>query len=213
MRATLTALQLVLATAGCYDTRLLDGHAAPLSAPDAAAGDDAAPSCGPDGTVCAPTSDPCLLAGRCLDDVCQPIANALQGTPCAPAPDACHTAGICDGAGRCAAPAALPDGAAADPSQPLVRCCQGKPSRMDSPDSCGACGISCNGRDCLATHGGHYYCGCWGDADCWSGCCTSAYGVPWVCAAASCSTGDAIACPGNASNSDGHPDGPRYCHY
>jgi hypothetical protein len=37
--------------------------------------------------------------------------------------------------------------------------------------------------------------------------------VPWVCAAASCSTGDAIACPGNASNSDGHPDGPRYCHY
>ena len=179
----------------------------------APASDDGGWSCGPDGTVCAPTTNPCQLAGRCLDGVCGAVGNAPAGTPCGAAPDACHAAPLCDGAGVCAAPAARPDGSGADPSQPLVRCCQGAPTRIDSPDNCGACGLSCNGHDCLQTHGGQYYCGCWLDADCWSGCCSHAYGVPWVCAAASCDSGQPVACPGNATNSDGDPNGPNYCHY
>jgi hypothetical protein len=186
-----TALHLLLvAAAGCYDTRLLDGRPAPNDPRDAAfagndaafAGEDAGSACGPDGTICAPTSDPCQLPGRCLHGLCTPITDA-------------------------------PDGTAYDPAQPLARCCQGKPSRIDSPDNCGACGISCNGHDCLNVHGGHYYCGCWVHADCWSGCCSAAYGAPWVCAAQSCETGQPLACPGNAINTDGHPDGPSYCHY
>jgi hypothetical protein len=158
------------AAAGCYDTRLLDGHPAPVDPRDAAvAPADAAPP-------------------------------AHAPTPA----DAGSPAG--DGGGACG-----PDGTLVDPSQPLVRCCQGKPTRVDTPDNCGACGLRCNGRDCLATHGDHYYCGCWSDDDCWSGCCTAAYGVPWVCSATH--AGQPIACPGNATHSDGAPDGPPYCHY
>jgi hypothetical protein len=204
----------LIATAGCYDTRLLDGLPAQTDSRDGAvASDDAGSSCGPDGTICAPTSDPCQLAGRCLNDVCTPVGNAPKGTPCAPAPDPCHAAGTCDGAGNCGAPGVQPDGTVADPSQPLLRCCQGTPSRIDSPDNCGACGLSCNGHDCLQTHGGHYYCGCWGNADCWSGCCTAEFGAPWVCSAVSCSTGMPLACPGNATYSAENADGPSYCHY
>ena len=130
----LTALPLAVVMAGCYDARALDGHPAldaPVTPPrrgDAApASDDGGGSCGPDGTVCAPTTNPCQLAGRCLDGVCGAVANAPAGTPCGAAPDACHAAPLCDGAGVCAAPAARPDGAGANPAQPLVRCCQGAP--------------------------------------------------------------------------------------
>jgi len=90
-------------------------------------------------------------------------------------------ASTADASAADAAPACGPDGTAPDPSQPLVVCCAGTPTRIDTPDHCGACGTRCAaGHDCHASHGG-YYCGCLHDADCGAGCCSAAWGVPWVC--------------------------------
>ncbi|HEX6839127.1 MAG TPA: hypothetical protein VF334_21255 [Polyangia bacterium] len=163
-----------------------------------------------DGTVCAPTTNPCKSPGRCLGGACGAIADKPAGTVCAPRSNACHTDGTCDGKGACGAEGVRPNGYNYD-GVFLDRCCGGNPVRVDTAQNCGACGINCNGASCLYTRG-EYYCGCSSNAQCWSKCCSTAYGQPYMCAAGNCATNQPIPCPGNATNTN-NPNGPFYCHY
>jgi hypothetical protein len=163
-----------------------------------------------DGTICAPTTNPCKNPGRCLGGSCGAITDKPAGTVCAPKSNACHTDGTCDGKGACGAPGVRPDGYSYDGVY-LDRCCGGNPTRIDTAQNCGACGINCNGEPCNNTRG-QYYCGCSANAECWSQCCSTAYGTPYMCAAGNCATNQPIPCPGNAINTR-NPNGPYYCHY
>jgi hypothetical protein len=163
-----------------------------------------------DGTVCAPTTNVCKNPGRCAGGVCGAITDKAAGTVCAPKSNACHTDGTCDGKGACGAQGVRPDGYNYD-GVFLDRCCGGAPVKVNTAQNCGACGINCNGASCLLTRG-QYYCGCSSNTQCWSKCCSTAYGTPYMCAAGNCATNMAIPCPGNAINTN-NPDGPFYCHY
>jgi hypothetical protein len=163
-----------------------------------------------DGTVCAPTTNACKNAGKCAGGVCGSITNKASGTVCAPKSNACHTDGTCDGKGTCGAQGVRADGYSYD-GVALDRCCGGNPVKVNTAQNCGACGINCNGASCLLTRG-EYYCGCSSNAQCWSKCCSIAYGTPYMCAAGNCATNQPIPCPGNATNTD-NPNGPYYCHY
>ncbi len=163
-----------------------------------------------DGTICAPTTSICKNPGRCSGGVCGAVTDKPAGTVCAPRSNACHTDGTCDGNGTCGAQGVRPNGYSYDGVY-LDRCCGGNPVKIDTAQNCGACGIDCNGAACLNTRG-EYYCGCSSNAQCWSKCCSTFYGTPYMCAAGNCATNQPIPCPGNATNSD-NPNGPYYCHY
>jgi len=181
--------------------------ASDLAAPDLLSG----PCIGvADGTICAPTTSICKSPGRCSGGVCGEVTNKPAGTVCAPKSNACHTDGTCDGKGACGPQGVRPDGYGYDGTA-LDRCCGGNPVRVDSAQNCGACGINCNGASCLLTRG-EYYCGCSSNAQCWSKCCSTFYGTPYMCAAGNCATNQPIPCPGHATNTD-NPNGPFYCHY
>jgi hypothetical protein len=171
-----------------------------------------------DGTECAATSDPCLEPGRCQAGACGPITMAPDGTVCAAAAGPCDTAATCK-AGVCGAPGKHPDGYNYDQNDHLARCCGGAPTKVDSNGNCGACGVACeNGNTCIARNTGkqgettEYYCTCNANAECWSKCCSTFYGPPYVCAASDC-TGACIACPGGATCTGGLSSQPNYCHY
>src|SRR5262245_25243217 len=128
---------------------------------------------GSDGTVCAPTTNPCLRPGLCQSGVCGAITNAPDGTVCATAPDACHTDGRCQ-AGACGAIGVRPDGynyASGD----LNRCCGGVPVQTNTSQHCGVCGIHCGANACINV-GGAWQCACTASADCWSNCCSTSAG-------------------------------------
>jgi hypothetical protein len=165
-----------------------------------------------EGKVCDPATSPCKTDGLCHNYVCQPQGNANSGTVCKKASNACHTDGLCDGNGACGPEGTRKDGYNYDGGNSLARCCGGNPTTVNTAQNCGACGIDCNGGSCETAHGGHLYCTCSSNAQCWSKCCSTYYGNPWVCAAGNCNTNQMISCPGNATNSD-NPSGPFYCHY
>jgi hypothetical protein len=167
-----------------------------------------------EGKVCDPTTNPCKTAGVCHNYVCQPQGNAGAGKVCDPASNACHTDGTCDGNGHCGGQGTRPESFNWNPSNFHARCCGGNPTTVDTAQNCGACGINCNGGACENLHG-ELYCTCNSNAQCWSKCCSIAYGTPWTCAAGDCNTNQMISCPGGATNSD-NPNpggGPYYCHY
>jgi hypothetical protein len=174
---------------------------------------DTGPKCGPDGTVCAPTTDPCKTPGVCKDDVCGPIGDAADGTKCGAASDACHTDPTCK-TGKCQAQGTHPDGYNYDSGNYLARCCGGAPTSLNSPGNCGACGIKCASGRCIntgSTNGQQWWCSCTASSECWSGCCAD--GSPSVCSPSSCgSPAKCITCPGNASCNASQT--PHYwCHY
>jgi hypothetical protein len=184
------------------------------AAPDALdAPIDIAPRCGPDGTVCAPTTDPCKTPGICKDDVCGPIASAPDGTKCGTASNACRTDRVCK-AGTCQAEGTRPDGYNYESGNYLARCCGGSATSINSPSNCGACGIKCASGRCVNTGAANeqqWWCSCTASSECWSGCCAD--GSPSVCSPSSCgSTAKCIQCPGNASCTQSQA--PHYwCHY
>jgi hypothetical protein len=112
--------------------------------------------------------------------------------------------------GKCGAQGTRPDGYGYD-SDPIHRCCGGKPVSVNTAQNCGVCGINCNGGQCLLRLG-QLYCTCTSNTQCWSQCCSIAYGTPNICAAGNCATNQPIPCPGNGINTD-NPNGPYYCHY
>jgi hypothetical protein len=174
---------------------------------------DVAAKCGPDGTVCAPTTDPCKTAGVCKNDVCGPVGNATDGTKCGTATNACHTDPVCN-AGSCQAQGSRPDGYNYEAGNYLARCCGGAPTSINSPNNCGACGIKCASGRCIDTGAKNeqqWWCSCSASSECWSGCCAD--GSPSVCSPSSCgSTAKCIACPGNATCTPSQT--PHYwCHY
>lgn len=155
-----------------------------------------------------------LTRGRDLAAVSADLAVvstdlATRGDLAPPHDDPDLAAAVPDLGGDCTQ---RPDGYGYDPSDPLKRCCDGKPVSVNTSENCGACGIHCGSRPCLYTHGPHYYCACSQNGDCWSGCCSTAYGLPNVCAAGNCATNQPIACPGNAVLDD-DAAGPYFCHY
>jgi hypothetical protein len=188
-------LALLVVVAGCYDyDSLTRGRDLSVVSTDLATHGDSASS----------QDDPDLAA---------PLPGDLGGScTCPKAADACHTDPQCKPDGTCSESKQRPDGFGYDPSDPLKRCCDGKLVSVNTSDNCGACGIHCGSSPCLYAHGPHYYCACVSNSDCWSGCCSIAYGLPNVCAAGNCATNQPIACPGNAVLSDDDA-GPYYCHY
>lgn len=165
----------------------------------------------PDGTVCASTTNVCKISGTCRSGVCGAIANKPAGTVCNPKSNPCHTDGTCDGNGTCGAQGVQPTGYQYDATY-QHRCCGGNPTDVFTDvHNCGVCGIDCNGGSCAALHNAHY-CTCTSNAQCWSNCCSIAYGTPYTCAAGNCSTNLMIPCPGNGINSN-NSNGPYYCHY
>ena len=164
-----------------------------------------------DGTVCAPTTNVCKSAGTCKSGVCGAITNKAAGVVCNPKSNACHTDGTCDGNGTCGAQGVRPTGYQYDGNY-QDRCCSGTPTNIFTDvHNCSVCGLDCNGGSCLAIHGQHY-CSCTSNAQCWSKCCSIAYGTPDVCAAGNCATNQPIPCPGNGIESN-NSIGPYYCHY
>jgi hypothetical protein len=198
--------------AGGRDAGVPDGSADAIDA-HADAPMEVIPACGPDGTVCAPTSDPCKTPGVCKDDVCGPIGDAADGTTCGEASNACHTAPVCK-AGKCQAQGTRPDGYNYEAGKYLSRCCGGTPTSINSASNCGACGIKCASGRCINTGAANeqqWWCSCTASSECWSGCCAD--GSPPVCSPSSCgSTAKCIDCPGNASCTAKQT--PHYwCHY
>jgi hypothetical protein len=203
----------------CVDFGAVVDAAAPRDARDAHADRpvdapvDHGLRCGPDGTVCAPTTDPCKAPGVCKNDVCGPIGNAADGTKCGTAANACHTDPVCK-AGVCQAAGTHPDGYNYDSGNYLARCCGGSPTSINSPNDCGACGIKCASGRCIntgSTNAQQWWCSCTANSECWSGCCAD--GSPPVCSPSSCgSPAKCIDCPGNASCMQSQT--PHYwCHY
>jgi hypothetical protein len=169
--------------------------------------------------ICDPTTNPCKTPGLCKAGVCQPQGNANAGVVCNKASDACHTDGTCNGSGSCGAQGTRAEKYNWDTNNALARCCGGHPTTVDTAENCGACGINCNGGSCVTAHGGHLYCTCGSNNQCLlrapgatTGCCSTYYGNPWVCAAGNCVTNQMIQCPGGATNST-DANGPFYCHY
>jgi len=162
-----------------------------------------------DGTQCGNAYEcndpPVCMQGRCTA-MPQP-----DGTVCAPAVDACHTDGVCH-TGVCGFQGTRPDGynyAAGD----IYRCCSGVPSQMNSPQHCGVCGISCGANGCIQV-GGAWQCACPSGANgaCWSGCCATSSGTPFVCSPSTCgSPASCIPCPGGGTCTMAMPH--YYCHY
>jgi hypothetical protein len=187
-------LGLLLVVAGCYDFASLtrgqdlDGGGAPAAGADLA------------------------LSDRDSSDLLASAADLGAGCGCPTAADPCHTDPVCQPDGTCTASKPRTDGFGYDPNDPLKRCCNGKPVSVNTSENCGACGISCGSQQCLYAHGPHYYCACSSNDQCWSGCCSTAYGLPNVCAAGNCATNQPISCPGNATIDD-DAAGPYYCHY
>jgi len=153
----------------------------------------------PDGAVCGP-------GDACHEEVCQAGQCVLvaipDGVECGPAPNECWLPGRCQ-AGVCNPPTKRPDGFNWDGSDPWRRCCNGEPLRMDTNENCGVCGISCDptdGQSCkLNPVNVRYYCeGCNASVNCWSGCCSTSFGLPYRCAASDCE-GNCIACPGTST--------------
>lgn len=168
-------------------------------------------SIAPDGTVCAATNDPCQTPGTCSGGACSPIAAAPDGTVCDPAATPCRTDGTCK-AGQCGPQGTRPDGYNYDLKSYVARCCSGAATTIDTNANCGACGTPCgNGSSCILRQG-EYYCSCNSNASCWSGCCSTFYGAPDVCAASDC-TGACIPCRGGASCVNGGNTQPNYCKY
>jgi hypothetical protein len=172
-----------------------------------------APRCGPDGTVCAPTSDPCKAPGVCKDDVCGPIGNAADGTKCGTASDACHTDRTCK-AGACQPQGSRPEGYNYDAGNYLARCCGGVPTSINTANNCGACGLKCASGSCINTGAKNqqqWWCKCVANSECWSGCCAN--GSPPVCSPSTCgSTARCTSCPGGATcTADQDPH--YWCHY
>ena len=192
------SLGLLLVFAGCYDfgslTRggAVDGGSADLA-------------------VAVVDSDLAISADD-DSDLAVSVGDLATACGCLPPADACHTASVCQPDGSCTPSKPRPDGFNYDPGDPLKRCCNGKPVSVNTSANCGACGISCGLLPCLYTHGPHLYCACATNDQCWSNCCSTAYGLPNVCAAGNCATNQPIACPGNAI-SDDDAAGPYYCHY
>jgi hypothetical protein len=165
----------------------------------------------PDGTVCAPTANPCQKPGTCTGGVCGAIATSPDGTVCDPAATPCRTDGTCK-AGACGPQGTRPDGYNYNPASYVARCCGGSATTIDTNSNCGACGTSCGGGSSCIQRQGEYYCSCTLNAQCWSGCCSTFYGTPYVCAASNCA-GTCIACSGGASCVNGGSTQPNYCHY
>jgi hypothetical protein len=178
-----------------------------------------------DGTLCGSAPDACHGAPTCTGGSCLPNTKP-DGTVCAPAGDACHLSGTCTG-GTCGAVTAEPDGYNYDTSNYDARCCSGTPTDVSSDDNnCGSCGVFCDptdGQSCTlitdftalySTVPAYYCAGCHASANCWSGCCSTSGGSPYVCSASDC-YGNCIACPdGSASCWDGvDPSQPHYCAY
>jgi hypothetical protein len=192
-------LALLVVVAGCYDyDSLTRGRDLAVVSGDFATRDD---------DLGHQPDDPDLAAP--VPDQGDPGGNSCN---CPTAADPCHTDPQCKPDGSCTESKERADGYGYDPSDPLKRCCDGKPVSVNTSQNCGACGISCGSSPCLYAHGPHYYCACSENSDCWSGCCSIAYGLPNVCAAGNCATNQPIACPGNAVIDD-DAAGPYYCHY
>src|SRR5262249_40579646 len=116
--------------------------------------------------------------------VCGEVTIAPDGTVCQHAADACHTDATCQG-GVCGAQGMHPDGYNFAPGD-LNRCCGGVPSQMNTSQHCGVCGINCGGHACVNV-GGAWQCSCDGsNGDCWSNCCATSNGPPYVCSPSTC---------------------------
>jgi hypothetical protein len=167
------------------------------------------------GAVCAQTTNPCQTAGKCNAGKCGAITNKSAGTSC---PDlTCHTGLVCDGNGNCAGGVRRPDGYNYDSSNPWLRCCGGNAiNTQTDKNNCGGCGVPClNGHTCITSHG-QAYCSCTSSttSDCWSGCCSTYYGTPYVCAAGNCQTNTCLSsCPGGAHVGSTSSAPVCYCHY
>jgi hypothetical protein len=164
------------------------------------------------GTVCALAPNNCKNDGICTGGVCGAITNKPAGTVCSPKSNVCHTDGTCNGSGVCGPQGTHPTGYSYDGVY-NHRCCGGNPTDISTDvHNCGVCGLGClNGNSCLNAHG-EIYCGCAANSECWSTCCSTAFGNPWVCAAGNCQTNQPIPCPGNGTNGY-NPNGPYFCHY
>ena len=152
-----------------------------------------------DGTLCGESE-------ICNEMVCQGgecvLIDIPDGVECDDAPSACHKPGVCE-SGKCTEPKLHPDGHNWDASEPLARCCGGKPVTVNTNSNCGACGIKCDTSDkqnCKKNPAnGHFYCeGCEYSTKCWSGCCSMFWGEPYRCAASDCE-GHCITCPTGSS--------------
>jgi hypothetical protein len=187
------------------------------SAPVCKAGACQPPASKADGAVCNSTSNPCQNPGTCKSGACGAITNAMDGKVCSNPVDLCHTAGVCKN-GACGAQGVLPTGTSYDGVY-SHRCCGGLLVDIATDASnCGACGIKCfTGLACVhaGTNPDAYYCRCTSALDCWSGCCSTAFGVTQdVCAASTCPepSGCAVPCPGGATClADGMES--AFCHY
>jgi len=114
------------------------------------------PELRPNGTTCAPSDDPCQLAGTCTDGVCGSVRSAPDGTPCGTATGACAAAPVCMG-GVCrvrSAPDGTPCGTATGPCQQAPVCVAGVCSARTMTDGtpCGASPGVC--RQAPACRGG-----------------------------------------------------------
>lgn len=170
-------------------------------------------TCGPDGTECMPTTDPCKLPGRCMAGACGAITNAPDGTKCGDASNACHTERVCKG-GTCQAEGTHADGYNYQSGNYLARCCGGTPTTINTPNNCGACGIHCASGECIntgATNAQQWWCRCTANSQCFSNCCAN--GSPSVCSPSTCgSSASCTSCPGGATCTAQQE--PHYwCHY
>src|SRR5262249_8391221 len=145
------------------------------------------------------------------DGVCGTISDRGDGTVCDAAADACHTDGTCQG-GNCRPQGIRPDGynyAAGD----IFRCCGGVPSQTNTAQHCGVCGINCGSNICTNV-GGAWQCACPSgtNSECWSGCCATSAGPPYIFSPSTCgTTAFCIACPGGGICTMAMPH--YYCHY
>lgn len=100
------------------------------------------------GTSLTCESTPCMLRGCTGGPACAETPVEAN-SPCPDDGDPC-TADRCDGAGACV-PTRLPDGAQCGGEVYELRCCGGACVDVFTDDAnCGGCGISCDGRGCVA---------------------------------------------------------------
>ena len=181
----------------------------PIDAPDVDAPEfPATCGTGSDGMLCGP-GDACHDPRICMNARC--VARPLpDGTVCAQPSDACHTAGTCR-AGNCGPQGVRPNGYNYAPGA-LNRCCGGRPVQTNTAQHCGVCGISCGANACISV-GGRWQCACNGsNAQCWSNCCATSAGPPYVCSPSTCGNpAFCIPCPGGGICTMASPH--YYCHY